>query len=390
VEDEVFDLRPAQLALDSLLLDPNNPRLVRLGEDAVERYTDCQALDPGLQEEVAGDIRDDAVAGIQDLVNKIRRRGFLTIDRIVVRPVRCDGDASEEYVVLEGNRRVAALKYIRSNAGMMVDLSDEVKNTFDPIEVLVYHGDDEDVAWEIQGLRHIESIKQWGLYQQAKYVHDMLDSRGMTAADLHDATGYRVADINRLYRSFLGFQQARTDTDYGPELEEGDFSVFHEAVFAKPALRDWLGWRSDRFEHVQNLSTLMKLVKEKINGVARITRVNPDLRDRFTKLLSAEYTEIRDEFLDDQLDLSAAYAKALQKDAQRETHERGVDLDARRRFLVTTNEEVRTLPIPDIAATRELAAEFVDLLAAIRDSCERQVSIVEAATRDDADTREAG
>ena len=107
--------------------------------------------------------------GLVELKNSILRNGFLPLDRIVVREL--DGIRGK-YVVIEGNRRLAALKWLRSDIdeGLVAeegidpdsDYLEKLAESTKEIEVLVYLGDDKnDIAWILQGIRHIGGIRDW-------------------------------------------------------------------------------------------------------------------------------------------------------------------------------------------------------------------------------------
>src|SRR4051794_29176251 len=105
---DLVHLKPAQVDWDALYLDPNNPRLAGMSESVV--VPDEAITDARIQADLASNLRE---VGISDITDKIKSLGFLQIDRIVVRPIVGQDGA---YVVLEGNRRVAALRSIRGNA----------------------------------------------------------------------------------------------------------------------------------------------------------------------------------------------------------------------------------------------------------------------------------
>jgi hypothetical protein len=103
-----------EVPIEDLLLDPNNPRFINdLREivkvhdaEAEERQEDtlrCFSRNPTAKDP------DFDVTNIKDLYESMLRIGFVGIDLIVVRPIK---GSKEKYLVLEGNRRVAAVKSI--------------------------------------------------------------------------------------------------------------------------------------------------------------------------------------------------------------------------------------------------------------------------------------
>lgn len=160
--------------IGALMLDPNNPRLVTtinlaevvLDKDAESRQTDILAK---FTENVNGTGDEDAsdeFFGIKDLMDSMRTIGYVPIDRIVVRKLD-----DEKYLVIEGNRRVSAIKrlmdqYENGLPENKRDL-DNVVDTFKELEVLelVTTGlTAEEVEKRINiilGLRHYGSLLGW-------------------------------------------------------------------------------------------------------------------------------------------------------------------------------------------------------------------------------------
>src|ERR1700761_6369751 len=99
--------RRLTLSLASLYLDPNNYRFIdhqdytqvpdeRVTEDEVQRRT--RRLILGSNEE-----------RVNDLIASLRQNGWLDVEPIHVRRL-----AERQFLVVEGNRRVATLKYLHS------------------------------------------------------------------------------------------------------------------------------------------------------------------------------------------------------------------------------------------------------------------------------------
>jgi hypothetical protein len=315
--------------------------------------------------------------GIDDLSEKVKKLGFLSIDRIVVRPLEAVPD---KFVVLEGNRRIAALKAISANSALLATLPEHVRDSMKEFEVLVYEGGDEDIAWELQGLRHMGGVKSWGPYQQARFLVDLKERRSLPVTDVAQIAGIGRTAAARLIRSYYGFIQARRDEDYGDRIKEQDFSIFQEAIFhrSNSPIWQWLEWDDERHEFGsdEQLTTLLALLKDTDtpSGQARIQRVNPDLRDRFAKLLADDNKSILEEFLNDQLSLD----QAMQQLAQDEPPDT-VDLVAWRRQLTQWKDHLAGLPVPVIIEQAQ-ASTFVALLAGLASTLDIQRKFLEENT----------
>src|SRR5258707_216024 len=113
-------LIPTKVDLSELLLDPNNPRFASLGQrlDVVPELRFSEAKVQQQTYDKMKTVRFD----VAELRDTIKNLGFLPMDRIVVRPWKVP-DRKGKYVVVEGNRRVTALKWL-------VELHDSARETF--------------------------------------------------------------------------------------------------------------------------------------------------------------------------------------------------------------------------------------------------------------------
>ena len=102
-------LTPKQIKLDDLLLDPNNPRFSELGEE-INPIPELRFNEEKVQNNTFTKMKD-SIFGVSELRDTIKTLGFLPMDRIVVRKWR---GAIAKYIVIEGNRRVSALKWLIS------------------------------------------------------------------------------------------------------------------------------------------------------------------------------------------------------------------------------------------------------------------------------------
>jgi hypothetical protein len=375
--EELLDLEELTLSPEVMLLDPNNPRLLEAplgGGDS--RIPDEIANDPQTQEQLAAQLRRDEE--VQSLVTRIKSMGFVSsFERIVVRPaLGVDG----KYIVLEGNRRVAAVQTIKSNRAQYLNLSDKVRKSIDAIQVVLYEGDDPDVAWQIQGFRNVGGgIKEWKPYQKARYIVDLLTRTGQGPGRVAELTGLQTAEVNRLIRSYFGYEQASHDEEWGGVLDVKDFAVFNEAIFRKrnTPLAQWLGWdeATRGFTNDEHVTELLRLLKERPEGAdPRIVRVNPDLRDQFERLLAPAHADLLLAFLDNQIDLQTAYGQAVRQDIREEDEEDEPpeDLDEHAGRLSLARQDVLALPIL-LIREEDRTGEFRDLLESVSEALKQAI-----------------
>ena len=102
------------IPIDDLLLDPTNPRFVK------DLHASPKVPDEKLEDKQESTLRlfkkgrpegdeDADVTNISDLYKSMTTIGFVSIDRVVVRPVCGSGG---KYLVIEGNRRISTVKLI--------------------------------------------------------------------------------------------------------------------------------------------------------------------------------------------------------------------------------------------------------------------------------------
>lgn len=178
---------------------------------------------------------------VEALKDSVARNGYLPVDRMVVTRLPNENG----YMVVEGNRRLAALRMlIREDEAHEASITDEVRQSLQEIPVLILEDDDpaaiEYKARLLQGVRHLSSFKQWGPYQQAQLVARMLDA-GQEVADIKEALGMTAQRITSLRRVYFSLEQMRADPIYGDAARPALFSQFEEALKI-PAIRKWLAW----------------------------------------------------------------------------------------------------------------------------------------------------
>jgi hypothetical protein len=228
--------------IDRLLLDPNNYRFHDQPDFVMAE--EARFHENSVQARACRRLRED---GLIQLKNSILRNGFLPVERIVVREYPAD---ASRFLVIEGNRRVAALRWIKEDHEAGVNVPDQVLQTIDAVPVLLVEAPNADAAFfeALMGVRHVSGIKQWGGYQRAKLVAILRDERHMESADIGERLGMATQEVNRRYRAFKSLEQMQLDENYGVYARSNMYPMFHEAV-SLPAVRDWLGWdeTSSRF-----------------------------------------------------------------------------------------------------------------------------------------------
>jgi len=243
------------IALDKLLLDPNNYRLQE--QEGFVEYPEERFHLERVQVATLKRLKGE---NLEPLRNSIVSNGFLEIERIVVVPYPHE---EGKYLVIEGNRRVAALSQIRDeyNAGILIP--NNVVRVFDAVPCIVAQSDHEESYFReaIMGIRHVGGIREWGGYQRAKLVADLRDKHDLDSSSISDRIGLSVIEVNRRYRAFKALQQMQNDENFTDFAKASLYPLFHEAV-SLPAVREWLGWNSDTntFDNQEKLELFYGLI----------------------------------------------------------------------------------------------------------------------------------
>jgi len=251
-----YVLHPIEVGLDQLLLDPNNPRFSELGEQLgaipESRFADARVQASTFEKMKVG------MFDVVELRDTIKSLGFLPMDRIVIRKWSGgkENPGGQRYVVVEGNRRTTALKWLVElhDVGKESFSADQLAN-FKTLECLLL---DDAVAPAsatliLPGLRHVSGVKEWGAYQKAKAVHALRKS-GLNAQEAAQSFGLSTRTANSAYRCFLALEQMKGDEEFGDYAEPKMYTYFEE-VLRRPNVRAWLEW-SDEHEQFDNFERL--------------------------------------------------------------------------------------------------------------------------------------
>lgn len=150
------------VSIDKLHFDSQNPRLP-------------ETMERGNQDEViAWMLRK---GDIIELMASIAATGFSSAEAVLAIP---HPSHNGEYEVVEGNRRLAAVKLLKNPAlagrirpKAVLNTSENAKYRPDEIPVLVYRERAEILAY--LGYRHITGIKAWGAEEKAKYLRQLFE-----------------------------------------------------------------------------------------------------------------------------------------------------------------------------------------------------------------------
>lgn len=354
----VDQLEVKTVDVDSIFLDPNNPRFWT--EHATRELPDSKIPDDKVQSQARNQI---ATFGIEDLSNSILRNGFLNLDRMVVRPL--DGHAGK-YVVVEGNRRFAALTQLRKNIsdevvqeeGITEEALRKLHEDTEHVEVLIYKGTGaHDISWILQGIRHIGGIRPWDPAQRARLVAQQIDNAGLSFRAAGQRFGLSAQAVGRLYRAYKALMQMRDDDDFGDKARNEYFSLFEEA-YRQSTIREWLGWNEEttRFEKQNNLKKFYSWIIPDEDAENKRRIHDPHQLKDFAYLLNNENAALIDEVDRHELSIDEAYGRAT---ASPQPQDWRASLAEARRLISDVPQSAITSDTDDFVAALNQIAEVI-------------------------------
>jgi hypothetical protein len=265
-----------EVGLDSLLLDDKNPRFGGLLEGkSQDAIIEKLALEKNLFE----------------LIESFRQNGYYKAEPLLVIK-----DTGSKYIVIEGNRRLAALKILFDAA--LLKKYGFSKTALAPtgalgtslkekIPVQIYS--DRHDLWSYLGFRHIKGAMEWDPYSKARYI-DMLHSDGLPIKEIVERIGDQNALVVKMVNGIRVLKQATTEGFIQPEnLQRFSFSHLY-TILGYANVQKFLGLkikdgstikeRPVGSKQISNLGTLIDFIYGDAAGKKRsvIKSQNPDIR----------------------------------------------------------------------------------------------------------------
>jgi len=190
-------------------------------------------------------------ADLRELLESIAANGYIDIEPLVVVE-----EKKGELTVIEGNRRVAAIKLLRSP-----DLAADLGVTLPPMRssltaslkrATILRVKNRDDARQYIGFKHINGPHKWDSFAKAKFAADWYRSErgnnGITLRDIAQRLGDRHDTVLRLVHGMYVLEQARDHELFDPEdrYPGRPFSFSHlYTALTRPQYRSYLGLESN-------------------------------------------------------------------------------------------------------------------------------------------------
>ncbi|HEV2177128.1 MAG TPA: hypothetical protein VGW33_07995 [Terriglobia bacterium] len=204
--------------LNDLYLDASNPRLGR--ENAQHQLSQRQVLEA---------MKDWT---LEELALSFLESGFWPQEALLVVDELLDG--RERRVVVEGNRRLAALKLLnlacegKPESKKWRELVSEKKpphNLFSEIPFIRVGSRNDVVAF--LGFRHVTGIKEWNPAEKAEYIANLIEDHKMNYDEIRRKIGSKIDTVRRNYISYRLLLQMEGEEDIDLERVEDKFSVLY-------------------------------------------------------------------------------------------------------------------------------------------------------------------
>lgn len=187
------------IKLKSLKLDHKNPRLSEFG-----------ITEKSPEEEILQILWDEMA--VNELMYSIVSNGFWDYEPLIVME---DGD---DYITIEGNRRLAAVKIIHHPGSINIPkhilekIKDELIEQTSRLPVIVV--DSREDSWKFVGFKHVNGPAKWGSFAKAKYIAEIHNDYKVPL----DVIAYQIGDTNntaqKLYQGLMVLDQAEKTKVY--------------------------------------------------------------------------------------------------------------------------------------------------------------------------------
>jgi hypothetical protein len=292
-----------RIPLSRLLLDENNPRLP-LGTSDLSQENLLRIFDKNFN--------------LFPIARSMVDNGYFDEEPLFV----VQGPA-DKFIVVEGNRRLATLKFLTDLGARRLSLSPEKWNElareaknrnrdFSEVPAIVYTKKKKLEA--ILAFRHISAVLRWDSLQKARFINNIVEGRKFSISfnKLSEDTGAARTTIQNLFVSYRAYLQAK-ERDFDVSKLENDYSLFYTAL-SYPVIKRYVGIDTKRKNPAElrnpipssKMENLGRII-EYVHGMRGIIPVIKESRD-ISKLAEIMSNEKCASILDRTRNLEIAYS----------------------------------------------------------------------------------
>lgn len=190
-----------QVPVEELHFDRHNPRLAEYGIE--DGSTDEQILTTLW-----------TAMDVMELVQSIAASGFFPHEALIAT------EENGKKVVIEGNRRLAAVKVLlhpqlaKDNGWEIPKASKEVLATLQTLPAIMA---DRQESWRFLGFKHVNGPAKWTSYAKAAYIAQVHRKFKVKLDEIAEQIGDRHRTVQRLYRALMVLEQAEKQKVYDRE-----------------------------------------------------------------------------------------------------------------------------------------------------------------------------
>lgn len=209
--------------VDDLNLDPENPRLGR--HIIAQKYS---------QERLLKEMKGWTLEELAD--SYIENEGFWTHEALLVVKEGIYDKEKPELIVVEGNRRLATLKYLYKGItsdewpsrkwhdyGKTLTRDDKL---FTEVPYLLA-----DTRKDVQaflGFRHVSGVKPWDSDEKAGYIAKLIEEEGLSYEQVMRKIGSKTPTVRELYIAYRTLLQIEnTVEEFEPRFADNRFAVLY-------------------------------------------------------------------------------------------------------------------------------------------------------------------
>ena len=194
-----------RIPLGDLLLDKQNPRL---------NIEATATLD---QNQLASLLwKHNAV---DEIALSIAANGYYEDEPLLVIPKALTPDLRPPFIVVEGNRRLAAVKILTDSrlrselsATTLPLLDEDQQRDLQTLPASIHSN--REGLWTHIGFRHINGIKPWDGLGKSRYIAQIHEEYGVPLNEIASSIGDQHSTVVRLYRGFRVLRQAERDAHF--------------------------------------------------------------------------------------------------------------------------------------------------------------------------------
>jgi hypothetical protein len=212
-------------------------------------------------------------------------------------------EEDDRYVVIEGNRRLAAVKALldpEEIPGRSKNIPKISYKQREELRTLPTVLSDREEAWRYLGFKHVNGPAKWSSYAKARYIAEVHQIYGIPLREITRQIGDRHKTVQRLFRGLMVIEQAEREKVYDRENRYRTRFAFSHLYIGLDydGISDFLSLRPEDAEskspvpdhHIKELGELCTWLygDKRENKLPVVESQNPHLRQLSAVLESRE------------------------------------------------------------------------------------------------------